>query len=189
MHRQQVLVDHGHHVVLVSENAVVDVQLGELGLVDAHGVLVLRHDQPLLDFMPAYGVELVIRDLEGDVVKGLDVPKLEEMVEGGEGSGRPEDQGEEKTYPSWQREAGNALILDNVAEEGLVSGLVVGALRVCVVEQHVVVHTFEQEQGEENDESKLKQFESFLKRKSNPLKIGYCLFQIFSRHSIIMTVA
>ena len=114
--RQQVLVHHGHHVVLVTENAMIDVQLGELGLVDAHGVLVLRHNQPLLDFMPANGVELVVRDLESDIVKGLNVPKLEEVVEGGEGAGSPKHESEEKAYPSWERKAGDTLILNDVTE-------------------------------------------------------------------------
>ena len=118
--------------------------------------------------MPANGVELVVRDLESDIVKGLNVPKLEEVVEGGEGAGSPKHESEEKAYPSWERKAGNTLILNDVTEEGLVAWLEVGALRVGIVEQHVVVYTFEQKQGEQNDESKLKQFESFLKRKTMP---------------------
>ena len=143
----------------------IDVQLGELGFVDAHGVLILRHDEPLLDFMPANGVKLVVRDLESDIVEGLDVPKLEEVVEGGDGAGSPKDESEEKAYPSWERKAGDTLVLYDVTEERFVAGLEVYALRVGVVEQHVVVYAFEEEQGEQNDESKLKQFENFLEGK------------------------
>ena len=73
---QEVLVDHGDQVVLESENPVVDVKLGELLLVDAHLILFLGQDQTPLDLLPGHGVQLIVWDLQGRVVKALDLPVL-----------------------------------------------------------------------------------------------------------------
>lgn len=51
-HGQQRLVDHGHHVVLEAQDAVVDVQLGELLLVDADLVLLLDLHDTRLHLLP-----------------------------------------------------------------------------------------------------------------------------------------
>ena len=60
MHGQQGLVDHGHHVVLEAQDAVVDVQLRQLLLVDAHLLLPLQADEPVLHLLPREVAQLVL---------------------------------------------------------------------------------------------------------------------------------
>ena len=104
------LVDHGHHVVGVPQYPVIDVQRGQLLLVDAHHVLGLGGHQLLLHLEPGHGLcrekrklfsflfgeeggltETAVRDVEGGVVETLDVPILNYVVEHSEGPGQPEE--------------------------------------------------------------------------------------------------
>lgn len=52
LHRQQGFVYHGNHVVLESQDAVVDVKLCQLFLVYAHLLFPLQANEPVLHFLP-----------------------------------------------------------------------------------------------------------------------------------------
>ena len=54
-----------HHVVLPSKNSVVDVESAELLLVDAHQVIDLGFDQPLLDVVPRQRGQVTVADVQG----------------------------------------------------------------------------------------------------------------------------
>ena len=54
--REERLVDHGHHVVGVPQDPVVDVQRGQLLLVNTHHVLSLGRHQLLLHLEPGHGL-------------------------------------------------------------------------------------------------------------------------------------
>ncbi len=97
--RQQVLVDHGHQVVLEPEYPVVDVELGEPTLVHAHPVLLLRPHQLALHVVPGGGLQRRVLDPQGHIVERLDVPVLEEVVKGGQRAGAPEDERHQEADP------------------------------------------------------------------------------------------
>lgn len=58
--RENALVHHGHGVVFESQDAVVDVQLGQFFLVDAHLVLRLHVHDTLLHFVPGQVVQFAL---------------------------------------------------------------------------------------------------------------------------------
>lgn len=104
--REDALVHHGHRVVLEAQDAVVDVQLGQLFLVDAHLVLRLHVHDPLLHLVPCQVVQLAleeggilvivcqskatlcsyVHDLEGGVVEQFDVVELDKVVGSAQGA-------------------------------------------------------------------------------------------------------
>ena len=62
----------------------INVQIGQLILVNAHHVILLRSNQPTLNLSPGDGIQFVIINMESLVEKAFNVPILKELVEYGQ---------------------------------------------------------------------------------------------------------
>jgi len=146
-HQQLVL-----QLVEVSKEAVVDVQRGELLLVDAHHVLGLRRDQLLLHLAPRHRLQARVRDLERRVVEALDVPELEHVVHHHDQPRHPEQAADEDEHLG---EEAHVVVADrsgDVIQRHLAA--VIGLQRL-VPEEDGVVDTLGQEDREEHHEYEL----------------------------------
>lgn len=110
-----------------------------------------RADQPLLHLGPRDRVQVAVLDVEGPVEEGLDLPELDDVVEGDGGPRHPEDAGDEHAAPGEQGQAGQALAgrVEQVRDGRL--AVEVGddtSVRVSLGEEEVVVHADQQRQRE-----------------------------------------
>ncbi len=149
--------------------------------------------EPLLDLVPGDGLQLAIVDPEGQVVKVLDVPVLEEVVEGGQGTGAPEDERHQEADPGDERAHSAVLCIalcsflqasvispgghgeslerlakgpDAVGDLDLLQGVLAGIVAgwQLLAEEHGVIHKLDQERGQRDDEQDLEQGEDLLQQ-------------------------
>lgn len=69
----------------------INIEFGEVILVDAQLHLGLRITDALLDFMPSVVLKLNVVNLQGHVEERFDVPIVENVEKDGDGSETPED--------------------------------------------------------------------------------------------------
>ena len=125
---------------------------------DAHHVLLLGLDQPLLHLPPRHAVQLAVRDPQGRVVEALDVPELEHVVDDDDKAGHPEEHRDEDKGLCEEVHGGEGGGRDDVSQGQLVR-LTIGNL---VLEKDRIVDALGHEHGEEDDEDELGKLEDLL---------------------------
>ena len=81
LQRKYVLVDEANHVVFVAQNPIVNVQLGQLLLVNAHLIQFLCLEQFRLDLHPRVVLKLIGCNAQRIVIKVFDVDKRQDPIQ------------------------------------------------------------------------------------------------------------